>query len=48
MTAYQYIAEGGVKACQGAEKIHKCPDELAGLPAADGVVLVTRTGDKLR
>ncbi len=39
MTAYQYIAEGGVKACQGAEKIHHCPDDLAGLPAADGVVL---------
>lgn len=39
MTAYQYIAEGGVKVCQGPEKIHKCPDELAGLPPADGVVL---------
>ncbi len=39
MTAYQYIAEGGAKACQGAEKIHKCPDELEGLPVADGVVL---------
>jgi hypothetical protein len=40
MSAYQMIAEGGVKACQGAEKIWKCPDELAGLPAADGVMLV--------
>jgi hypothetical protein len=39
MTAYQLIAEGGVKACQGREKIHRCPDGLAGLPAADGVVL---------
>jgi hypothetical protein len=39
MTGYQYIAEGGVKACQGAEKIYKCPDTLAGLPAADGIVL---------
>ena len=39
MTAYQMIAEGGVKSCQGAEKIHKCPDTLAALPAADGVVL---------
>jgi len=39
MTAYQMIAEGGVKSCQDAAKIHKCPDELAGLPAADGVVL---------
>jgi hypothetical protein len=39
MTAYQDIAENGVKVCQGAEKIHKCPDTLAGLPKADGVVL---------
>ncbi len=39
MTAYQDIAENGVKACQGAEKIHKCSDNLRGLPAADGVVL---------
>ncbi len=39
MTAYQYIAEAGVKACQTADKIHKCPDSLAGLPRADGVVL---------
>jgi pimeloyl-ACP methyl ester carboxylesterase len=39
MTAYQVIAENGVKACQGPEKIIKCPDSLAGLPPADGVVL---------
>jgi len=39
MTAYQLIAEGGVKACRGPEKIHRCPDALMGLPAADGVVL---------
>ncbi len=39
MTAYQMIAEGGVKSCQDAAKIHKCPDSLAGLPAADGIVL---------
>lgn len=39
MTAYQAIAENGVKVCQGVEKIHKCPDSLAGLPAADGVVM---------
>ncbi len=39
MTAYQDIAENGVKVCQGPEKIHKCPDSLAGLPKADGVVL---------
>lgn len=40
MSAYQMIAEGGVKSCQGAEKIWKCPDALAGLPAADGLMLV--------
>ena len=39
MTAYQSIAESGVKVCQDAQKIHKCPDTLAGLPAADGVIL---------
>ncbi|MDH7639252.1 hypothetical protein [Sphingomonas oryzagri] len=39
MTAYQDIAENGVKACQGPEKIHQCPDTLADLPKADGVVL---------
>jgi hypothetical protein len=40
MSAYQLIAEGGAKACQGAEKIWKCPDTLAGLPAADGLMLI--------
>jgi hypothetical protein len=39
MTAYQDIAENGVKVCQDARKIHKCPDTLVGLPPADGVVL---------
>jgi pimeloyl-ACP methyl ester carboxylesterase len=39
MTAYQAIAESGLKACQGPEKIHKCPDTLGSLPKADGVVL---------
>ena len=39
MTAYQSIAENGPKVCQDAQKIHKCPDSLAGLPAADGVIL---------
>jgi hypothetical protein len=39
MTAYQMIAEGGVQSCRGPEKIWKCPDSLAGLPAADGVIL---------
>ena len=39
MTAYQVVAENGVKVCQAAEKIAKCSDSLAGLPAADGLVL---------
>jgi hypothetical protein len=39
MTAYQTIAENGVKACQDAAKIYKCPNSLAGLPPADGVIL---------
>jgi len=39
MTAYQDIAENGVKVCQGPEKIIKCSDYLAGLSPADGVIL---------
>jgi hypothetical protein len=39
MTAYQDIAENGVKVCQDAAKILKCPDSLAGMPPADGVIL---------
>lgn len=39
MTAYQSIAENGVAVCQDARKLHRCPDDLAGLPPADGVVL---------
>lgn len=39
MTAYQMVAEGGVKACQGPERIWQCSEALAGLPKADGVVL---------
>jgi hypothetical protein len=40
LSSYQLIAEGGLKACQGPEKILKCPDTLAGLPAADGLMIV--------
>jgi pimeloyl-ACP methyl ester carboxylesterase len=40
MAAYQFIAENGVKACQGPERIVPCPDALAGMPAADGVILL--------
>jgi pimeloyl-ACP methyl ester carboxylesterase len=39
MTAYQMIAENGVKSCQGPEKLIPCSDNLAGVPAADGMVL---------
>lgn len=40
MAAYQNIAENGVKVCQGSEKLIPCPDTLANLPAADGVMLI--------
>jgi len=40
MSAYEYIAESGVKACQSSEKIWKCPDSLAALPPADGLMLI--------
>jgi len=40
MAAYQNVAENGVKVCQGPEKIVKCPDRLANLPAADGIMLI--------
>jgi hypothetical protein len=40
MATYQNIAENGIAVCQGAEKIVKCPASLAGLPAADGVMLL--------
>ena len=40
MTAYQAIAEQGVAFCQRDTLIHRCSGRLAGLPKADGVVLV--------
>ena len=40
MAAYQSIAENGLNACQGPEKIITCPDTLAGLPPADGLMLL--------
>ena len=40
MAAYQNIAENGTKACNDAHKIFKCPDTLANLPKADGVILL--------
>ena len=40
MAAYQSIAENGLGVCQGPEKIIKCSDNLAGLPPADGLMLL--------
>lgn len=40
MSSYQSVAEGGLKACQGPEKLIKCADNLADLPAADGLMLI--------
>lgn len=39
MAAYQNIAENGLSACNGSEKIYPCSDALADLPAADGIML---------
>jgi len=40
MAAYQNIAQNGVSTCRGREKIVECPDSLAGMPAADGLILL--------
>jgi hypothetical protein len=40
MTFYQNVAENGVSVCQGPKKLVQCGNELAGLPRADGLVLV--------
>src|SRR5215467_8479691 len=40
MTFYQNVAENGVAACQGTKKLSPCGDDLAGLPKADGLILV--------
>jgi hypothetical protein len=40
MTFYQNVAENGVSVCQGAKKLVQCGNELAGLPKADGLILV--------
>ncbi len=40
MSAYQAIAEAGLPFCQAPDKIWKCPNSLAHLPPADGVMLV--------
>ena len=40
MTFYQNVAENGPSACQGKHKLVQCGNELAGLPRADGLILV--------
>jgi pimeloyl-ACP methyl ester carboxylesterase len=35
---YQAVAENGTAYCKDPDRIVKCTDELAGLPAADGIV----------
>jgi pimeloyl-ACP methyl ester carboxylesterase len=40
MSAYQLIAEGGVAACRGPDKVFQCTDAVAALPKADGIMLV--------
>jgi pimeloyl-ACP methyl ester carboxylesterase len=40
MSTYQDIAENGVSVCQDPDKLIKCPDTLAGMPPADGVMLI--------
>jgi pimeloyl-ACP methyl ester carboxylesterase len=40
MPFYQNVAENGAAACRGEGRYVDCPDELAGLPPADGVVLL--------
>ena len=37
---YQAVAENGISYCQGENKLIECGDELAGLPPADGLILV--------
>lgn len=40
MTFYQNVAENGPSVCQGPKKLIQCGNELAGLPRADGLILV--------
>ena len=39
-TFYQAVAENGPSYCQGPRKLTECGDDLAGLPPADGLILV--------
>ena len=38
-TSYEDIAENGVKSCQDDVHIWKCPNSLANMPPADGIIL---------
>ena len=40
MSFYQAVAEKGVAFCQNRAKLVKCSNDLAGLPSADGIVLM--------
>jgi hypothetical protein len=40
MSFYQAVAETGVSFCQNPSKLVKCANTLAGLPPADGIVLM--------
>ena len=40
MSFYQAVAEKGVAFCQDPGKLVKCSDNLAGLPPADGIILM--------
>jgi pimeloyl-ACP methyl ester carboxylesterase len=39
-TFYQAVAENGPSYCQGPNKLTQCDDTLAGLPPADGILVV--------
>lgn len=40
MAAFQDVAENGVSACQGPEKLYNCTDSVGDLHPADGIMLV--------
>ena len=40
MSFYQAVAENGVGFCQNPSKLVQCSDALAGLPKADGIILM--------
>jgi hypothetical protein len=40
MTFYQSVAESGLSVCRGPGKLVQCGDDLAGLPPADGLIMV--------